>query len=583
MPSTSSPVSSEIEKLHTHLEGIWRETKAKWTDIDKFVQRDYPVWTRQQHATRPHYRPPTPARIIDLATYTQLSYTPRVHRDPPGDGDIHVKRASDLEPALTQTLMNAADELTWSQGGRNLLQYGYTVLEVRWDIEGRPARPRRKQGESDEALRAREKEYEVLIATINPICIDMLQPSTVLLDPQDVMPKEGIKTYDLFVKDLQDLTHKKVSQGRVNAEVLDIALLKDKNPYDLVTVIDYWNADWHSLKIKGGQHLYDEKNPMGMTPWIQVFSGFGHRPASKNGTDPQYQAVGLLEHVRESIRIEAQKKSGEHFLSMLAYFRPMGTTQDPADALRRIESRDMLPGQSGDYWIMPVPPVERWMRDGLQEVSEDIEIATNTRLLSGRREAGVDTVGQQVMMSRAAMRRYNLPAKAMETMATEAARRILKLVWLKKQPIRVGAKTLKPSDIDGKFNIQVTFESIDPFLALQQADAGQRQAEGGFISKRTWRERYGRFENEAQEQERLDDELVLNHPVTQSLLALKAAQRLGLGQEITSFFEEQAATELQRAQEAFAATPQSPPGPLPEAQGVTGEASLPRGIPLNGI
>tara|TARA_Y100000296_G_scaffold46608_1_gene53445 strand:- start:74 stop:1414 length:1341 start_codon:yes stop_codon:yes gene_type:complete len=393
----------------------------------------------------------------------------------------------------------------------------------------------------------------------NPIRIHCPHPSTVLLDPFQKQPEEALKMSKISLFDLKRLSVKKL-ESRDYAEELNIA--NGWEDWTQVEIMEHWDIYWHSVKVMDtGQLLYQEPNPWGYVPFTHAFAGFGGEPTDVSDMNPAHFAVGLLDHVRESIRIQAQNESAKHAATMTAAFRSWGTTRDDtATVSEEIEEGRMLQGQKDDYWQVNVPEYGRWMFQSGQEVIADIEAGTYTRTLSGRREEGVTTVGQQVILSTAATRKFQAPARQLEHMATVIAKWILQSVDVRGETIGVGAHQLKPGDIDSDYTIAITFELVDPALQLQQRQLGLQEVNSGFKSLETYWHTDLRLSDTSGEWEKLSEEAVKKHPIIAGLMAARAAKQLGFPQA-AAVFEQQAAQALSEVEQQVAQTqPTNPSG-----------------------
>jgi hypothetical protein len=557
------PSERYIDGLHEYRVGLWRHAKNKWKSIDTYVQRKYQVWPERRHRGRPQYRPSTPAHIIDHAADTQMAYDPNVSRAPHTDSDDSQLKADRIENAVTAILHDSSlkePNLVWKQAGRYLLQYGYAVIEgPHWNFDEGPVSPRQQEYDTEEEFEERTKHYKRIKSRHNPIRIHCPHPSTVLLDPFQKQPDEALKISKVSLRDLKKLSVRKL-ETRDYAQELQIP--DGWEDWSQVEIMEHWDNCWHSIKMmETGQLLYQEPNPWGYVPFTHAFAGFGGEPTDATDMDPAHFAVGLLDHVRESIRIQAQNESAKHAATMTAAFRSWGTTRDDTAAVsEELEEGRMLQGQKEDYWQVNVPEYGRWMFQSGQEVIADIEAGTYTRTLSGRREEGVTTVGQQVILSTAATRKFQAPARQLEHMATIVAKWILQAVDVRGETIGVGAKQLKPGDIDSDYTIAVTFELIDPALQLQQRQVGLQEVSAGFKSLETYWHTDLRLSDTTEEWDRLSEQAVKQHPIIAGLMAARAAQKLGFP-KAAAVFEQQAAQSLTKfEQEVGEVQPTSPNG-----------------------
>jgi hypothetical protein len=528
---TVKPDLEFVQNTQSRLFNIWAQTHSEWETVDSYYHRNYPIWPAV-HQGRPSYRPATPTSVIDHAADTQLAFTPSVHREPMGEGDLHKQRADRIEEALKAILDDSAlkeSVLPFKQIGRYLLGYGYGVIEGPIWNEDMVEKPVKTIPESNEEFKSRMAYWEANRKEFNPIQIRGVHPARVLMDPFNKQPQIAIKQEKMYAVDLCEMSKRK-KRTRRTARVFDY---DTHDPYKEVVVRNLWTPYWHTVTVEGNQNEYQElwveRNLWGFVPYAHAFAGFGMEPTNMSEINPSYMAQGLLGPIMDSIKNQAQNASAKHNLLIEAAFAPRGTRRDAAEASQALQG-DIVQGEPDDWWSMPVKDVTNWMFRVGQEVDADIQEGSYTRTLGGFREVGVSTVGQQAILSTAAQRKFAATAIQLQHLGSIAGRRILQLVDVLDKPISVNGKRLRVSDIDHHYSVTVTFEVIDPVLQLQQREIGMREVQLGIKSKQTYREEDMMVENEQKERQRLLRQQVMETPEVAALLAAEVAKEEGVGE-----------------------------------------------------
>lgn len=511
------PTDEIIDSAAEYLQEVWNKAHSKWRDIDLFYQLKYHVWTTKEHQKRrSSFHPSTAANRVDHAVDTLLAFKPTVRREPVGDAKDAEDKANRVEEALSAILEDAAARemiIPAKQTGGNFVQYGYTHIEGPMLDSKTLNTPRNGH------------------ANWNPIRTRVLPPDAVLLDPAEKEPTVAVKLTTRVVKDLLELSIRKQKQ-RIDAKVFDVG---SKKPYDEVETIEYWVDKWHAVKIKDGGTLFIEKNTWPFeVPYAHAFSGWGRMPTNVEGFDPQYLAVGILDKTRDSIRAQAQRLSAHHNLLMQNAYPFIITSEDPVEIAAQMRAGGILSGEPLATTFMKSPEVSAAMFEIGREVDEDIELGTSTRALAGFRQTGVSTVGQNQQLTTQAQRKFLAPAVQNEDLWSIIGSRILRMVDTMsslKDGITAKGKTLRRSDIDGNYDIKVTYEVIDPQLDLQRREMGMREHGEGLKSGRTYRAVDARMPNESEEVRRIRRERVETNPGVMAVIDQDTADEMGLGDE----------------------------------------------------
>jgi hypothetical protein len=519
------PTEEIIDRARAYYEDVWRNTHKRITIVDSFYQREYGLWTKEQMASRASYRPSTPTNIIEHAADNIVGFSMRVHRDPIGSADSAKDEADELEKQLLWVVQHTARremQPPWKLAAKYLAGYGYTVIEgPLWGHHGEPVLEKRLKSESDDEWAAQERRFKAAKKNWNPIRMRVPHPASVLMDPTEKQPTAAIKIEQMHAQRLHDRSVEKKGR-RVAGKVFEMA---GRSPLELIDIEHWWTTEHHAVKVKDGGILWIDKNIWGFVPFIHAFSGYGMRPMDDQH-DPQYAAEGVIWPVQDSIKVEAQSASAKQTLLMDAAYASKGTTKDPAQAAAAENRGGYLQGEKSDYWTQETNQMTSWMFRIGEEVSDDIIQGSINRSLSGSREAGVTTVGQQALLSTDSRRRLASPSVQLEELATIFSQRVLQLVDVLNEPIR----GLRPSLIHNNYDVSTSFEVIDPVLQLHEREVGLREVAQGVKSERTYRESDLRMENETQEEDRLRVEKLEKVPEIQSALLRLKAKELGIEQ-----------------------------------------------------
>mgnify|MGYP003133254758 CR=1 FL=1 len=455
MPDFSErPQQSFLDMHQKHLEDTWSAARQNWAETDTFRQLKYEIWTgpnAASHSTqRGQYRPPTARTIIDHSSDQFMALLPTVHREPSNeDSDAQRVAADAVETASKAILMDAAmHEMTnpWRLLGKHFNAYGYGLIELDMDLSGERGRP----------------------SYWNPIRIRATNPGRVLIDPLEKVPNSAIKLWkatvadvDALMKTKQRLKHK----GSFNAE--------ERNPWDMVELVSHWTGKngWLTVRESGKELLYQQRNMWGFVPFAHAFAGYGMEPVNLNENDPQYMAEGLLDGLKGTLRVQAQSQTAKHSMVMEEAFNPLGTSRDPEELVAAIEQGSVLQGMPDEYWKLRLSEIPRWVFESGREVDEYIERSVGASARGGMRQPGVDTVGQQAILNNQMRRKFIGPSMQQEHIASIVMGWVLRLtdkLSVLSDGIGAHGNLLRRSDINGNYDIAVTFDPLDPVMEAQR-------------------------------------------------------------------------------------------------------------------
>ena len=518
-------------------------------ETDTYVNRTYAVWDKSIK-NRASFRPSTPANTLGHAVDNQMAYEPAVHRPVFNDDPKEKERADVIEPFVWNVLNEASlmePNLVFKQAGRNALEYGYAVLEGPFlDLSSRPVKPEKGADEDEDEFQARQDIFEGNSKFWNPFRIRAPHPASVLMDPMDKQPFEAIKVVRMTHKAIFDLSVHKKKTRRISDLYIKPGNYNEIM-YSHINVWHYWNLYWHTVVVAGTtderQAIFTERNTAGFVPFIGFYAGFGGEITDASVMDPKYMAMGILDDVKDSIRVQAQNFSARHQLLMNQAYAPTGTTLDPLDVARAMENGEFLEGHEGSVWTVKVNEFSRWMMEAGHEVDRDIEDGTYARVLAGRREQGVSTVGQQQIMTSTANKKFNATQKQLEQAGTIIGRNVLRLAEsltkIGVTKLNVGGAELKLADIRHNYNVQVRFELIDPVIDLQKRNLGLQEYGAGLISGETYRSNYARIEDEHGERKRMMQEAIRRDPFIIRQASLLVAEEMGLRQVLEQKYREE--------------------------------------------
>ena len=517
------PETSDILALYRHLnDTVWPKCHGKFETIDSFIWGTFPVWTKPEHKDRPIWRPSTAANIVAAASDNQLAYVPKVHIVDIAESAVRKKRKELLENFLEAVFYDSSlmePVLPWKQLGKYLVTYGYGIVDG----------PRLDFTDKEEA------EGE---GNWNPFRIRAPHPSRILLDPTEKRPREGLKVWKEYAKDLEDLSLRKAKTPAEGRWVKEWYRPGEMSPYQTIDVMEYFSKDWHILMTQAGEVIFVEPNTWGFCPFLHAFGGWGMETSSQDGASPEKQAVGILEWIQDTLKAQAQEWSSGHNLMMRQAWAPFGTTRAPEEVAQQLAQDGILEGRKDDYWTLETLKVDDWMFRLGEKYAQDIEDGTFTKPIRGGREPGVTTMGQHAMQLQAAQRKFRPLQEQMNQMATIVAQRILKLIEIYGEPLTVGGFKVKPEDVGKDYAVRVTFELVDPVLQLQAREVGMREVGMGLKSGITYREHDLRIENEQQEQERLYEDKLNQHPAVVEAGVEAIAKQKGM-EEVIKRWEEQ--------------------------------------------
>lgn len=481
----------------------WQRSRDQWSKVDAWLKGETPLWEVKgvnQHPGRPEVHPALAAAIVDHAVDNGMSYDPVVERIPASEKDRSQRNADKVEPFVRNALVAAGMEqpsLTFRQLLSNVTAYGYGVLEgaVINSID-RPRKPKQRSGETEDNFKKRLSLYENRKKTWLPFSIRAPHPSRVLLDPLNKRPQFAVKHQYWFAWQVEDYAKARVeNRKRVGRDAIPVAnewkLAPESNPMDSVLCDEYWTKDWHAfVVVEGGSSVSDvgqgmvfcERNVWGFLPFGHAYSGWGKELVANDRFDPSCLTVGILDPVMQSLKSHAMVITALTNYVIEGGFPRRGTRLDAQEATDQLRSDVMSLTNKDDIWNVDAPQLPQWLLQVLEVLAQDIELGTYARSLAGQRDAGVVTVGQQLILSGAAGRKFIAPMRQVEHLATICAGSVLRLVDVIGEELYCQGAKLSPAQIEHDYSVNVRFEMRDPVMHLQQKELALREWQAGAIS-----------------------------------------------------------------------------------------------------
>lgn len=537
------PDGPYITKIRKHLEGVWSMTHANWRDkVDPWYWHNVKIWPAG--VVRPEYIPSTARRVIDNASDTQLAFEPKFIRPVIGSasGNVEDEEAADrVEAGLSAVFFDSMleeTEIAFKQFGKYLGMYGYAVLEGPvLDLNERPEKPVKDEDgkETDEEFKWREIDYKNSKRQWNPIRIRCPHPARVLIDPtvgRNI--KEAVVHDRKYVGHLRDMVEglrerNKSNPKRKTETIIDKFPAPEDNYFEAVEATEYWSTEWHGMML-GAELLFLEKNAYGFVPYNHAFAGFGQEKTDNQTADPFFKAQGLIDGVLPGLFVEAQSASAQHNALVERGFlqRWVSQASDPAEVKEQLDGDGIAQVDKDETGFIEYPEYSRALLQIGDIASKDIESGTFPRDVSGQRQQGVTTVGQQAMLLVSGNKRFASLNIHINMAATTIGMNCLRLLDRLGITIEAGGKRLDPKDLNHDYSVTAEFQTFDAVLQLQRREIGMAEVGQGLKSPQTYRETDLQVPNESEEFKRLIKEKVRNSPEYISIIARKLAEEDGM-------------------------------------------------------
>ena len=601
------PDSAYLRSLHKHLLDIWQPAHANWEETDSYINSTFPVWDRRnpQHANRIAYRPSTGYNIVTHAADTLMVNEAKVSRQPRSDSQTAQLRSSEIENWLKEVFDDASLKepvLPFAMAKMYMVAYGYAVVETGIDRSCYPIKPKEGSRNYEEKM----EEYNRMKRNVNPFHIKAPHPSEVLLPYNTKEPKYAVRQSRWLGDDIERMTRVRAErpkrlQPQNQGGMLDL-FDAAQDRFRELECWELWTPDWHAMFLsQAGQMLFVEPNTWGFVPFTHSFAGWGIPLTGNNGTFPEMLARGIIDPIKQGVKLQAQRVSAEIDLLLKAAYPPLMTSMDAQEVQTMMQSGGIVGGpgiQQGDLWWLRAPDAPgRLSNVGEWIDSRDIELGTYSLSLAGLRQEGVSTVGQQAILSESAMRRFQVLHKQMNYMASVTGKYILNLMdvgMADDDEVIVNGRSLIPAHLDHSYDVDVTFEMVDQVLQMQIAQQLFEAHSRELVSAAHVRKFGLRIEDEEGMAQQIRMEAVERLPAVQLRLNALAARRLGHVQAAEDLEAEAARiereTQEQQQQEGTPAGPEGgmitpPPGTSNTnglRQGITNDVFNPNPYPGGG-
>jgi len=531
-----------IQDLKTHLERVWGPAHKQMQVNEDYYRRTFAIWRDAADAVdRPNFHLALPTAIIDHAVANQLGDEPKVHCEPAGKGENHKSRANLKEnflAAVWDRLSTYSMLHPGRQNNKHTCLYGYTQDDLRLAPLAEPE-PKRREGEERADFEMRQEEHERRMQMWLPWKLDVPPPNTILLPPMERIPKRGIKVSKMYAYELEELTRLKAKQ-RGGVREYDRG---KKKPFDEIEVWEYF--DWSERVVFEGKGvLWGERNIAGTMPFKHAYSGWGHPAVGARVYDPADMAKGLLDPVRETIRMMTQNANGKLAAVVRAAFARPGVDTNlvsEEQVQQDMTKGNMLRGPELAWWLEKVPDLPQYIFQTDQDLMRDVEVATYALILAGYKPTGVDTATQHMMLSEMAHRIFASPKRQLEFLVSQMMSDMLRHIEVLDEvygisSVTCNGVTITPEDVDGMYDVQCTFELLDPVVQMQKLQmAAQLRAQGIYSTEEVYR--VARIEDTTKMEEEKIREAVRAHPAVADKLAMEVAKTDGLDQAIIEYEE----------------------------------------------
>lgn len=529
---TRQPDADSIKRYADVNAELLDKSIVNWAENDTFFDQTYKVWATKiggEVEGRPFYYTPKSRAIVLQPLKTQFSYEAKAHRNPVGDGEHATEWASLVERWMQATLFQlAALSLTplWKALNRQQLLYGKAVLEaVRWVSQPEEEPPERNEDEDQDEFEGRLASWEWDRKHWFPFRAGVIHPSKFLADPWTKHPTEVVIRKVLKGWEIEQLVQKKIALKRALADTFT-----PDDPDKPNIVDEYFNKNWHAMKLKDGAMLFLERNRRGYVPYMQMYTGDGGERTNDEIADPKDLAVGIYDGNKDAIRTWDQQASTRHNMLMRKGWASLVTkANDPGakEALGQAARGDTVLGIGpDDISVIRYPDVtnDLFTEVGVQE--KGLIENTFPPNITGQKQPGVDTVGQELLLSRAGQRIFDGIALNQAEAATWTAENILKALDRYGNPITVRGVTLEPKHIQHMYAIRVEFPNPDLTLQAVEWQQAEKDNVRGIIPDEEYRRIRG-IEDEEKMRTGLLRDSIRKHPSVQAAMARAEAELMG--------------------------------------------------------
>lgn len=475
-----NPTLDYMTPLLRHYVNLWSATKVEAMEADRYISASYPLWKRgidrpQMHTSR-GYSIVSHAADALVANQPTFKRVPRSRKDESKVDEVGKARNDRVErflDAVFQTSMLEEHVSPFRTLAWYMMAYGYGVVTgPTWDDSDEPKEPERKKGQTDTEFDRAKRGYKAALSNWSPFKMHAPNPTEVLYEPFRKQSRFSIQIKHMLRTELVDI-----------AQAMGGSFDPEGKPYEDIVTVEYFAQKFHSMYVAdaGAQSVskvvFIKENYFSVVPSVGAFAGFGYMPVASNQGNPSFLAVSILKPVFEILLSISRAMTATQNAVLAAGFLRPGTRKPVEEAEEELTGEKLLTGEEGDFWWMAVPNLPQYIFQQLAILLDDLEAATFSGGISGIRQAGVSTVGQQMQLSTAALRKFMNPARQMDYVASVMAQNMLRAIEVMDRTITVRGQTITPDDIDGYTGMDVTWKLLDPLLQLQQRQTAMREVE----------------------------------------------------------------------------------------------------------
>mgnify|MGYP001605672397 CR=1 FL=1 len=477
------------------LDDVWQRAHSKWRDAKMFFDREHPI------------KKITNARAIrlSLARSKILSFVDTMITDKP-----MVDRKVYADPRHERT----QDEVElWSQGGLrelgmarglqppfksmalNLGLYGYSNYAIRW-LEGQWPKKPAGGNNHKEAI----QEYERKRKSFFPFELLVPHPARILMPPFEREPSFAIETVTHYVHDW--VRYYPSLEGKLNTHRL----------FDLVEGIIYHSSTEFALVIEQDRVLH-RANMLGFIPYSQAYNsrgtesapvyGVSGQGAVNAGANPADFAVGMLEHLQDSITARDEFITAKHCQSqenMYAQRFITGPDAEPiADQLKEhddIGAIVVAPNSERSAkdlvaWAQPPPPdPESWRVD--EQFERDLTQGTFGGEVQGFRSPGVATATQHSLMLGLSRQGFDVAVQQLNYMGAKVLEHMWRMIEARGDTVWVDDISMTGAKLEGNYHSIVNFNRDDEATILRRKADAREEYDRNLIDDKAYHDAAGR-------------------------------------------------------------------------------------------
>ncbi len=471
------PSYDEVNKLKTQLERHYGSMHADMDEMERFYSLDFGREIQTLEGVDAHV-PSTASSLVESARSQLRTDTPNVVVVPAGpsaEAERLAQKQQRFGQFMLERLQDTYDMPIPNQVLFDMVLLGAAVVKLVYDKDMLPPEPHRGTMNDEEYAAAMEI-WKTQKDFAFPFYCVPVDPRNLLLPPNTRFPYAyAIETQKSTLIDVRlryPLWTDPKSSGRMSKD-------KRENPLREVEILEYWDAKRNQIFVDG-QLMRDLPNPRGVTPYVWTYSGLGSK---RLGSPPSEAAQGILSKVVSELRSEAQMKTALDTLWRFHAYPRVVTQEDPKKV-----AADLAAGPSAvieyhgekppEYMKPPEPNLSMW--SFLPELQRSISAATLSDVLQGNRPTGTDGGYMQSLMIGQARLKFGPVKTALEKFLVRCIQLFAMQIRATGHEMSVHGHTddkveaprkLKPSDLQGFIEFEVSLDSGDPSEDLQRVTA----------------------------------------------------------------------------------------------------------------